>query len=604
MRPANPAVVAATTLDVAFVAAVRSQLSAQISAIVDEAAGDVWAHLPHRELAERVKTLVAARCGEGIQADHEPLLGHAVHLAVHLKERQGRHGLFTGGDNVNSPPDTAFSINDLADAVLLLRQVGPATAGALDASAPDLAQLLEDLLRAATPALVSGGVHTPNHRWEISAALARLHRLAPDQTLATRVEQWLAEGVDIDDDGLYSERSALYAAAVSNPSLLTIADVFDKPDLVAAVERNLDATLDLLLPDGSVETVMSRRQDQRRPVPLAGYLLPLRRLALLRQRSDLAWAAGVALAQGIIAPADAATLLLLQPEIAHELPPPEAPKRQRRRLFGAAKLLMDHQPTATAAVFGGSDHAHHGRVRSGLANSPTFLRLVGGAAVLDSARLSRTFFGLGPFRSNGLQIEEDAAGRTTITLKETATAAYYRPLTPADRDAQGRYSLTDEGRYSAAMNFDQRVRDEVTLTTAVRVELAPAGAEVTVDVTGPAVDWALELAFRPGGTLSGARALGEHTWHLDPAGAVSYRVSGETISVAILEASDGDDGPMPPAHAAPRYEPGEEYGFLGGTDAASGELLYVSGRAPAHLRIRLTAESNAHPANDYQGASS
>ncbi|HST86424.1 MAG TPA: hypothetical protein VLL08_32095 [Kineosporiaceae bacterium] len=609
-------------------AAVQSQLSMRIAAIVDEAAGDTWSHLPHRGLAERVKALVAAQCGRHFRAELDPatgLLDHAVRLAVHLLERQGSRGLFTGGDNVDSPPDTAFSINDLADALVLLRRVGvppdnttpdnttlddagldgataagAATQGALnDPSATHLSRLLEELLGAATPALVSGGVHTPNHRWEISAALARLHRLAPDPALAARVEQWLAEGVDIDDDGLYSERSALYAAAVSNPSLLAIADTFDRPDLIAAVELNLSATVDLLLPDGSVETVLSRRQDQTRPFPLAGYLLPLRRLALLRGRGDLSWAAGLALTQGIVAPADAATQLLLQPEMAHQLPAAEAPKRPRRRLFGAAGLLMDHQESATAVVFGGSDHARHRPIRSGLANSPTFLRLIAGSAVLDSARLTRTFFGLGPFRSNGLQVE-DAAEATTVTLTETVSAAYYQPLSPADHEVQGRYALGDEGRFSAAMSFDQRAQDEITLTTAVRVELTPTGAEVLVDVTGPAVDWALEFAFRCGGTFSGARSLGERKWQLDPirstdgAPAASYRIGSDVISIAILEASAGNGEPLSLAHAAPRYEPGEEYGFLGGTDAATGELLYLSGRSPASVRLRLTAESNPH----------
>jgi hypothetical protein len=223
---------------------------------------------------------------------------------------------------------------------------------------------------------------------------------------------------------------------------------------------------------------------------------------------------------------------------------------------------------------------------------------------LDSARLSRTFFGLGPFRSAGLQVE-DAAATATVTLTETATAAYYQPLGPADHDAQGRYSLGDEGRFSAAMSFDQRVQDEITLATAVRVELTPTGVEVLVDVTGPAVDWTLELAFRSGGTFSGARSIGAQKWHLDPPesatgkpATASYRIGNDAISIGILETSNGNGEPMAPAHAVPRYEPGEEYGYLGGTDAATGELLYVSGRSPASVRLRLTAESAPHSRPD------
>ena len=95
---------------------------------------------------------------------------------------------------------------------------------------------------------------------------------------------------------------------------------------------------------------------------------------------------------------------------------------------------MDHRPASTTAVFGGSDHPRHGPVRSSLANSPTFLRLVAGAAVLDSARLTRTFFGLGPFRAISTRIEDADSGRTTVTLEETATAAYYQPLAKVAAD--------------------------------------------------------------------------------------------------------------------------------------------------------------------------
>jgi hypothetical protein len=555
-------------IDGEFVAQARAALTAQVRSIVDEAGGDAWQYMQHRHLAERIKALVAAWRDGG-----DDLLDHAVRLAVRLREMQGPSGLFTGGDNVDSPPDSAFSINDLADALLLLRE---------QATETPLAKLLEELLTAATPALVTGGVHTPNHRWELSAALARLHRLSPQPALVTRIEEWLAEGIDIDGDGLYSERSPNYAAFVSNPSLLTIADVLDRPDLVAAVERNLDATLDLLLPDGSVETVLSRRQDQRSRFPLAPYLLPLRRIALLRGRGDLAWAAGLALTQGITLPAEATTRVLLDPGIARTLPAPIAPERARQRVFGPAGLLVAHRPDTTTVLFGGSDHPRHRRVRSGLANSPTFLRLFAGAAVLDSVRLSRTFFGLGPFRGDGLTVRDG-----TVTLTETVSANYYQPLARPDLDADGRYRLGDDGRFSAAMDFDRRTRDEVALTTAIQARLTAAGVELTLEVTGAVVDWALELAFRPGGTMTGARSLGEHRWQLDADGpaTAAYRVGGDAITVRLIEASG------PAAGSAPTYEPGEEYRFLGGTDAATGSLLYVAGRVPARVRLLVTGSA-------------
>ncbi|BEL04757.1 hypothetical protein Q0Z83_029480 [Actinoplanes sichuanensis] len=556
-----------TDSDLDFAGRVRSALDREVRDIGAES-GELWRRLQHRRLAERIKALAAAwhLTGDpGVLAPIGPLTGL-------LRERQNPSGLFRGGDNVDSPPDSAFSVNDLADAARLL------------AGAGERAGLLE-LLDSMTPALLRGGVHTPNHRWELSAALARLHRLDPRPEIAARVAQWLAEGVDI-EDGLYSERSANYAAAVSNPSLLVVADVFDRPDLLDAVEANLTATLDLLLPDATVETVLSRRQDQRRPMPLRIFLLPLRVMAIRRDRGDLAWAAGIALEQGIDSPASA----VADPITGRRLPPAVPPPTPRQRHFAAAGTLVAHGPDTAAVVFGGSDYGRHRRIRSGLANSPTLLRLHAGDTVLESVRLSRTFFGLGPFRADTLTVGPGPVA----TLTETVSAAYYQPL---PGDGTGRYAVTDDGRFSAAMDFAHRPRDEVTLTTRIDVTLPPAGpgsgetapesargagrdvAGLDVEVGGAAVDWALELAFRPGGTMTGARPLGGDRWHLE-SGTATYGGLDVTVVEAAETASESE----------PAYHPGEDYEFLGGSDAADGVRLYVTGKAPSRLRLRITTQ--------------
>ncbi|GIE33847.1 hypothetical protein Ait01nite_068920 [Actinoplanes italicus] len=561
-----------------FTDRVRAALDREVRGILAET-GLSWRAMQHRRLAERIKTLAAAWRLLGTPAPPRQaavLLGAAERLAGLLRERQNPGGLFRGGDNIDSPPDTAAGVNDLADAALLLRRAGDPAAG-------PLADTLGQLLAAATPALLTGGVHTPSHRWELSAALARLHRLDPRPELAGRAGQWLAEGVDV-EDGLYSERSADYAAHVSNPSLMIIAEVFDRPGLLGHVERNLTATLDLLLPDGTVETVLSRRQDQRGRVRLEAFLLPLRVMAALRSRPDLAWAAGIALEQGIESPGTAAAELLLCPVAGAVLPPSAPPLRPRLRHFRSAGTVVAHGPATTAVVFGGSDYSRHRRIRSGLANSPTLLRLHAGAAVLDSVRLSRTFFGVGPFRADGLVLEPGPVA----VMRESVTAAYYQPLAPEDRDEGGRYRLGDDGRFSAAMSFGRRARDEVTLNTTVRVALREEAmevvgeglVEVAVEMSGATVDWALELAFRPGGTMTGARALGSGRWVLEE-GPATYRVGGDELRVTVAEA------PGMPAESDPVYHPGEDYEFLGGTDAVVGELLYVTGKSPSRLRLRI-----------------
>jgi hypothetical protein len=534
---------------------------------------------PHRALARRVKTLLAAHRSpdSALHGSERAVAAATTHIAA-LRAAQTTTGLFAGGDNVQSPPDSAFTVNDVCDAHVLAAGAGP--------DLHDVTAALAEIAGAATDSLLTGGVHTPNHRWELCAALARLHRSFPDQRLLDRVEEWLAEGVDIDGDGQYSERSANYAAHVSNPSLLLLADVLGRADLSDAVERNLTTTLDLIRPDGTVETVHSRRQDQHRPFPLAPYLPHYRLLAVRTGRGDLARAAHLAAAGGIDDP-DLLAQTLLTPDLARTLPAPAAETLPRHRHLTAAGLAARASATAHTVVYGGSDVPAHRRVRSGLACNPTFLRLFAGDAVLDAVRLSRGFFDLGPFRAAAMEQVADHRYRLT----ETLTAAYYQPLPKAARRGDGDYRLVDEGRFSAAMAFPDRPRDEVTHTTRVDVDLGEDGADLRIDISGPPVPWSLELTFRPGGAPEGAVPLGDGRWCLTT-GPMTYRSGEDEIRVeAAVEAG----GPLagPDRGDVLRYDPGQDHTVVGGTDATTGNRVYLGGLGPHTLTVALRAHRPA-----------
>jgi hypothetical protein len=64
-------------------------------------------------------------------------------------------------------------------------------------------------------------------------------------------------------------------------------------------------------------------------------------------------------------------------------------------------------------------------------------------------------------------------------------------------------------------------------------------------------------------------------------------VGGDVLEVTVAESSDGRGGPPAASEIGPVYHPGEDYEFLGGTDAAGGELLYVTGKAPTRLRMHI-----------------
>ncbi|MCP5110396.1 MAG: hypothetical protein GY953_06135, partial [bacterium] len=154
--------------------------------------------------------------------------------------------------NFNSPPDLGFVMRNVGPAALLARANGDAEA----------LGWLESFVRKGGGALARGGVHTPNHRWVVCSALAYVHALFPDASYVRRIDQWFAEGIDIDDDGQYSEQSTTVYNAITNSALVELVLNQGRKEPLEAVRRNLETMLHLLHPGGEVVTEISHRQDQ------------------------------------------------------------------------------------------------------------------------------------------------------------------------------------------------------------------------------------------------------------------------------------------------------------------------------------------------------
>lgn len=531
-------------------------------------------------------------------------------------------GTFASGDNVDSPPDTAFTVNDLAWSAGVLRRgaavrrdtearrgapadlaAGESAAGAsllpLGAAVLALRAPLEGLLERTVPALVTGGVHTPNHRFEIGAALARLGTLLDDARCTDRAEQWLAEGVDLQGDGLFSERSPNYAVHVTIPCLHVLAAELERPELADAADRALAAEARLTDSSGLVETLGSRRQDRRGPFD-GGPLHPLLREHAARTGDPLsARAAHRTLARvdgdaalGVLALAlEDARVLAPLPAPAPD-PTPDAPEVH---VFADSGLVVHDHGASRAVIHGGTDTALLGRISSGASDDPTFLRFAGRALRLSHLRLSRDFFSLGPVR-----FERPERCGEQWHLQETVAGEYFQPLAVADRRAGGDYPLEFNGRFAAAMGFSARERDEVALRTTAQVRIGAGRAEVTLRCEGPEVPLCLLLALE-GGRLAGTRAVpapaaGDDPHPVDAAalqvpgrdaagiGRCRYvAASGEVLAIEVHGMGDG------PAF----YAPGEAYTVLGGTDLPDGDHLFVPASTAQELRLLLTLTSAA-----------
>lgn len=520
-----------------------------------------------RLVARKVRRLVAGYVAEQSSYHHDQaILERLQSLVEELRLRQHRDGTYDVG-NLHSPPDTAFLIQDLCVVWELLD-------GDDQAVTAPIRSAVHGILQQAGPALASGGIHTPNHRWEVSAALARINHILPDQRLVDRIDAWLAEGIDAAPDGIYSERSSTYAAEVTNPSLLTIAWRQGRPELIEFVRRNLEATLYLLEPNGEVDVIASRRQDQFGLRDVWWYLLQYRELALLDGDGRFAAVAQGILRRGTGELGDFLAEVLERPELAGQLPSATEVPTDFVEEFRSQASVRIRRGSRTATVFGGTDLHELPVIASGLSTNPTFLKVRQGDAILDSVRLAPQFFGTGHFHSEYLR----RPSPTVLELGAEIEVPYYQPLPPQQLSPDGRYALTPDGRFYAAMDFAQRARDYQRLRTAITVAEVENGFDLTFELAGSEAPYAIELCFRPGGVLSGVEAIDD--------GANYQLVSGRGVYAV------GDDRiEFGPGSGAARVamDPGERYRVHNGTLVPAGLRVYLTGQAPGRqvLDVRM-----------------
>ncbi|MEM7131925.1 MAG: hypothetical protein AAF702_36765 [Chloroflexota bacterium] len=304
--------------------------------------------------------------------------------------------------NIDSGPDTAFMVQYLCGVVELVRELASTTLS--NALAP-LLERLEAIIRHTVPGMLTGGFHTPNHRWVLVAALVQAAKLFPDLDVTAGVAAYLAEGFDIDPEGTFIERSVGVYDAVNTRSLLLIAANWPNEtvqnEALEAVRRNLDFNIHLLHADGSAETGLSLRQDYGTRQVATGLIPSLLLFNRLRP-SDQALALACHLWQHSQGANGHLTWLLYA-------------------LLRAGEPPLDELPEASLPT----DFTRHfplngiWRVRHGLLSASAFegvTRIFGltfGEAELTSMKISHTYFGghCGHFLVDRLTVTEAGRGK-------------------------------------------------------------------------------------------------------------------------------------------------------------------------------------------------
>lgn len=372
--------------------------------------------------------------------------------------------------NFHSTPDTAFVLENMVPAYTFLKQ------GSLNGSEATL-KLLETFLKNAGKALVVGGIHTPNHRWVVSAALTKLHELFPNKLYTDRINQWLAEHIDIDPDGQYTEKSTNSYSPIVNRSLIIMARGLKKPELLDPVRENLRMTYHYVHPNGEVVTEASNRQDKGTIGNMSRYYYCYRFMALLDKDGEMAEMCR--LIEKTSSPAQLAGYLdyfLEDPSLWRELPASKPLPVSYAKAFpysGVVRIRRNHWDSTL------------------LANNASWLTFHKGNAVLQAMRVSGSFFGKGQFFTEAIQQEGD-----TWVMTKTDEGPYFQPIPNEYIDPEG-----DWGK----MPKSKRPQSEVQkLFTKIIVKENPEGLDVTVQMNGTdGVPVAFEMIFRPGGTLAG-----------------------------------------------------------------------------------------------------
>ena len=240
--------------------------------VLDECSGDYGGFMEddlHVESRQCGFDLSALACGY-VTKDSAHYLSERVKAALTAALAYLRAHQRPGGCvdllscNVASAPDTAFMINAVLNAWWLLERCE-------DARAAWLRPALMRLIDSAASGIAAGGFHTPNHRWAIAACLLHCAKITGRRELEARARTYLREGLDINEDGEFAERSAGNYNQVNDDQMLRLYMATGDRTFLHAAEKNLEMMYCYIDPDGSVFTQNSTRQDMGKKVYLDTY---------------------------------------------------------------------------------------------------------------------------------------------------------------------------------------------------------------------------------------------------------------------------------------------------------------------------------------------
>lgn len=109
--------------------------------------------------------------------------------------------------------------------------------------------------------LLNGGIHTPNHRWIGASGMLMMANITGSSELRELAQAYLDEGIDIDENGEFTERSPHYNE-VCDTSFMIIAMETGNMEYLEYAKKNMDLMFNYIEPNFTVFTQNSNRQDK------------------------------------------------------------------------------------------------------------------------------------------------------------------------------------------------------------------------------------------------------------------------------------------------------------------------------------------------------
>ena len=284
-----------------------------------------------------------------------------------------------------SPNEAGFTLPGLCAGYKRLAALGGNPLG-------DVCATLESFIKKAADAVVNGSAYTANHRWAAACApLACANALWPDSKYMAKIESYLADGIDCNEDGCwYEERSPNYNT-VANYGMFSMADALGRDDLLEHVKRSLNFTLYSIQPNGEMDSSISHRQDRGQPDRLASDYSVARRVALLTGDGRCTTLAREMWRRGGGLSGDLVPLPFWIDDFPGPLPSPELlPTRYERRYIstGIARVRDDDRALTLACDRGGHFYDVVRDGYGGPKRSEDWLHLHAGNIVVQTIRLA------------------------------------------------------------------------------------------------------------------------------------------------------------------------------------------------------------------------